>query len=439
MSQHRGPGVPTRGTLAALVVLAGSVSVACEGSVTTSTPIGASSSAVPPPTSSPPAATTRPEAGGLVQTWRYPSDAIGRSLGTEDDFAVDGGRVAVLVGVEAHGVAVLDLESGEEVWQMAVPESPGTVLDFVDGRLTWATYEQVGAWSGDGEELWTHRLRDSRWPTRAVTHEDRMVVALDPTMEGDDRSPRVVQFDPSGTLVWAEELEGTRADEDLQWADPIVADGGVFIQTTDALYRLDWMTGSQDWRSPFREARVESFDTTAIAHSDGLVSASDPGGEVLVVDSITGEASVTLRTGPAPRVVGRIEGWLVYTDEQGLHGYRSRPGTTWSVDLPGVEASIEAGRIVGVSSTRLVVVRPGGEVESDASTDAGSPQQSPLLVGDVVVAPGWDGTRAIDLGSGRVLRHWPGQSHAPARRLDDRQALVGVAGDGLYLMETEPP
>jgi hypothetical protein len=101
----------------------------------------------PPP---PPSETQAPSAR-LSEIWHHPSEAMGRySVAAYGDFQFSDGLVAVLTGNDAQGLSVLNLDTGEELWQMAFPEHPGTILHFAEGRLLWATYERVGMHSGNG-------------------------------------------------------------------------------------------------------------------------------------------------------------------------------------------------------------------------------------------------------------------------------------------------
>jgi hypothetical protein len=395
---------------------------------------------VPPP----PPGFGLPAPVGLSEIWHHSSDAIGRYSIAADDFLVSDGRVAVLGGNDAQSLTVLNIDSGRELWQMDFPEHPGTILGFTGDRLMWATYERVGVRSGNGESLWEHHFDDARWPTLSAVNDDRAVVALDPTMEGDDRPPLIVQFDEAGHLLWATELSGSNVDEDLQWVDLLVVDDGVIIQTTDALYRLDWNTGSQVWRSPFAEADIETFGLAGGAHSEGVVYVADPasefsgqdGGEILGVDAVTGQVELALTVGRGPRVVGVVGGWLVYTDEAGVHGVNTESRDSWHVEMTGAQAAVKDGRVYAVSPNFIAVLTPTGDQESGVATSAGQPQLPPALLGQTLIVPGWEGTKAIDISTGQIVSEWPGSFYSPVIELDWGRALIGVAGDGIRLVRS---
>lgn len=393
-------------------------------------------------TSEPPVTTTLPPLVELSEVWHFPTLAIGRYLHASFDFAVSNNRVLVLEGTEAEGMAVLDLNSGSVEWRFAFPASPGTVLGFEGSRIAWATYEQVGVHSADGSLLWEHAFDDERWPSTAAFQDDHLTVALDPTTEGDFRPPLVVQFDRVGAIAWSTELSGANQDEDLQWSSLLIMDGGVIVQTTDATYRLDLATGTQLWRVPFADAEVESFIHTGGTVSDGVVYVADPaggfsgqeGGEVLGIGLETGDVMLTVGEGRAPRIVGIVDGWLIYTESTGVFGVHVSTGAVWHERTDDVSASLESGRIVVASPSAVGLLSPTGEREAWATTDIGIPQQPPVLLGETVIVPGWEGSYAVDLATGELIKTWAGGFDAPAYKLDEKRALVGIAGDGLYLV-----
>lgn len=388
-------------------------------------------------TSAPAGTTTQPVPGGITETWHYSSRAIGREIGGRgDDFAFGGDLVAALIS-DSRGVAVLDLESGQEMWRRDLPEQSGRILEFAEGRLTWATYDQVGAYSVDGGSLWEHRFDDDRWPAQAVVRDDLTVVALDPTIEGDVAPPLVVQFDLSGNVVWSAELSDSRRDEGLQWGDLLLVKDGVIVQTTDALYRLEWTTGAQGFRVPFAEADHETFAVTGLLNDDGVVYAADPGdeGEILGVDAATGDIRLALQVEPNPRVVGVVEGWLVYTDETGVHGVNTETEDTWHADMPEAKAVIDDGRVIAVSPNTLAILNLNGEAQLQLTTQTQEPQPQLVTVGEVLLVPGWERTEAIDIATGQTVMTWHGESASNVLPVDERRALLGVAGDGIHLVE----
>lgn len=387
-------------------------------------------------TISEPVNTPLAEADGIVETWHYASGVTGREFGRGDDFAFTADLVAALLP-GSRGVAVLDLESGDEVWQADLPDQSGTLLEFAGGTLTWATYDQVGAYSADGQLIWEHGFDDERWPSQAVVRDDLTVVALDPTMEGDVAPPLIVQFDQSGNVVWSAELADSRPDEDLQWGSLLIADDGVIVQTTDALYRLDWATGTQAWRAPFAEADIETFTETRLVYDDGDVYGADPGddGEILGVDAATGQPRMALQVGSDPRMIGVVEGWLVYTDETGVHGIDTDTEDTWDVDMSEATAVIADGQVIAVSTNTLAVLNPDGEQQSQLSTLIQQPQPHPVMVGEILLVPGWERTEAIDITTGQTVMTWQGESTSNVLPVNERRALLGVAGDGIHLLE----
>jgi len=400
---------------------------------TTVTPTTASDQSTP---TSEPTNTTLAEAEGIVGRWHYASGAIGQEIGRGDDFAFAGDLVAALRS-DSRGVAVLDLDSGEEVWQADLSDQSGTILEFAAGSLTWATYDQVGAYSVDGEPMWEHAFDDDRWPSQAVVRDDLTAVALNPTMEGDFAPPLIVQFDQSGNVVWSVELADSRIDEDLQWGDLLVADDGVVVQTTDALYRLDWTTGTQTWRVPFAEADIETFAEIPPVYDDGVVYGADPGddGEILGVDAATGETRMALQVGSDPRLIGVVDGWLIYTDETGVHGINTDTENTWAIEMPEATAVIADGQVIAVSTNTLAVLNPDGEQQSQLPTQIQQPQPQPVIVGEILLVPGWESTEAIDTTTGQTVTTWQGESTSNVLPVDERRALLGVAGDGIHLLE----
>ena len=331
---------------------------------------------------------------------------------------------------------------------MEFPEHPGTILSFAGDRLLWATYERVGLLSGDGKPVWEHHFDDARWPTLAIADDGLTVVAMDPTMEGDDRPPLVVQFDDVGQVVWETELGGSNLDEDLQWVDLIALDGGVFVQTTDAIYRLNWNTGTQEWRSPLTEADIETFGLVGHVYYQGVLYVADPisefsggqfqgaGGQIQGVSAANGQIQMALEVGGGPRVVGVLDGWLVYTDESGVHGVDLASGGTWHQEMAGAQASIEGQSIVVASLNSIAVLTPTGDLESSTPVSQGQPQLPPVLIDQWMLVPGWEGTTAIDLATGEVINEWRGSFYSPVYEIDGRRVLMGVAGDGVYLLQS---
>lgn len=408
-------------------------------------PTTSSDSAGSSTTSMATASTSLPLMDGPTEVWHYRSGAIGREIGRGEDFATSGGLVAVLIGEEVQGAAVLDLESGQELWHIEFPDSSGRILDLSD-HLTWTTYDGVGAQSLDGQPLWDYEFDDTRRPSSAVVRDSRTAVLLDPTTEGDYQPPLVVKFDESGNVLWSAELSEARNDEDLQWVQSILVEGGLIVQTTDALYRLDWESGSQDWRVPFFEADVETFGMTGLLESDGVVYAADPagefsghvGGEILGIDAVTGETLLHRAVGRSPRLVGLVdlyETWLVYTDELGVHGVATESNGSWdATDLPNAVAGIAEGRVIAVSPDTLSIADADGDFTHQVPTTVTEPVLQPVLIGNIVLVPGWQGTTAIDASTGRTLETWPGESYANALQVDHSRAVLGAAGDGVYLL-----
>ena len=259
------------------------------------------------------------------------------------------------------GLAVLDLESGSVIWEMDFPDQPGTLLAAANGRLAWATPERVGVNGPDGTALWEHHFEsDDRWPSLGVFDGDRLIAALDPVMEGDERPPVLVQFDHLGEVLWSTELAGSRVDEDLQWTDLLLVDGGVIVQTTDALYRIDSLTGDQEWRFPFADAAVESFTHAGTMVWDGIVYAADPagefsgrdGGEVVGVDAVTGEIYLAFPAARNPRIAGVLGRWLVHMDESGAHGQSLDSRDVWTHTDLGAMGTIDGANVFTISAER---------------------------------------------------------------------------------------
>lgn len=393
-------------------------------------------------TSGPPVTTTFPEMLGLTEVWHHRSSISGyQRLGA--DFLAFGSKVAVLQGEEADRLEVLDTATGDVAWGMDFPEPKGKLLTANTDRLVWATENLVGVASADGDTLWDHDFDgDGRWPSLAVFDGAGLVVALDPVMEGDERPPALAKFDQSGNVLWTTELQGTYPDENLQWTDLLLADGGVVVQTTGALYRVDLQTGTRDWRSPFAEVAVESFAPTGTFYSDGVVYAADPaseapgldGGQVMALDAANGEAHIVLPAARAPRVVGILDRWLVFTDESGVHGQSLDSRDVWTHTDLGALATIDGDRVMTVSPTALAVLGTDGEPEHEVDADGGTPQLPPLVLGERVIVPGWEGTRAIDVATGATINEWPAPFRSPAIAIDSSTALIGVVGDGIYLV-----
>jgi outer membrane protein assembly factor BamB len=263
------------------------------------------------------------------------------------------------------------------------------------------------------------------------------VVALDPTTEPDVRPPLVLQFDGAGEILWDSELTEANVDEDLQWTVPLIADDGIIIQTTDALYRLDWETGIQEWRSPFGEADVETFGLTGTIYSEGHVDAADPAGEILALDALTGEVLLDIGVPRGPHITGVARGWLMYNDPLSVNGVRVGSGETWNFDLAETSAAIVGERVIVVSPTTVASLEPDGTVISRVGTSGGLPQLPPIPLRKTVIVPGWEGTKAIDLDTGQVANEWRGSFYSPSYILDEDHALVGVAGDGIYFVESQ--
>jgi hypothetical protein len=380
----------------------------------------------------------------LAEVWHHASDAIGRYQGAGDhDFLVLGDQVAVLDGEESDAVQVLDLGSGQMLSNMNFPQSPGNLLAAQHGMFLWGTYQQVGVNTADGTTIWDHDFGDDgRWPTSAVVDGDRLIVALDPVMEGDGRPPVLVEFDSSGNLLWSAELQGANPDEDLQWTDLLLTDGGVIVQTTGALYRLDSATGAQVWRLAFEESQIETFGLTGTMVRDGSVYAADPasessgldGGEVVGVSVEDGEIHLAFPAARSPRIVGVAGRWLVHSDESGIHGQSRDSRDVWTHTDLGALASIDEGGVVMASPESLALLDENGEVLREFAVDAGSPAMPPVRLGEVVLVPGLQGSKAIDFTTGQVIAEWPGSFYSPVLEVDPSTALVGVAGDGIYLV-----
>jgi outer membrane protein assembly factor BamB len=390
--------------------------------------------------------TTNPSSGRLEDLWEFQTQAIGRYLGSGEDFIPAAERVAVLTGEEAEGMAILDLESGRVLREFRFPRAPGTLLAFDGDQVVWATYESVGVNSEGGVGDWSHDFGDDRWADRGVTVDGSILVGLDPVMEGDFQPPGMVRLSEEGAVLWSTDLAEVGLDEDFQWVDFVVVGETLLVQTTKAVYGLETETGEQIWRVPFLEASVEHFSAASVVVSGRNVFVGDSGptqGQILGIDIASGQVSLERATGPNPRIVGAAQGWLIYVEGSGIGGLGLDESDDWfrpigEGSLPGVTAALVDTGVMVVSSDGLEILQTDGQVlRSLPSSDFENPTGSPALLGGVALVPTVDRTTALDLVSGEVIAQWPVQFSSSVEVIDQRRALVTFPGESLKMIGVE--
>lgn len=313
------------------------------------------------------------------------------------------------------GVHVLNAKTGEVLWRAEMRPVVGPRAAFRPLVRKGIAYLQDGSAitaydAASGRVRWTHPLQSRVTHASPVAAGGRIVSCSE---------KEVVAYDPvSGDLRW------TWPSESSPHPELIPYDGGVLVETEDALMSLDGGDGRARWRHklPWRPIG----DGPALANR--RVYLDEGNGSLLAVDARTGKPSWRAHTAPGGRFRERpvVAGRTVYLKgpDQLLYAFEADTGKPrWKARLAGDEKHrelIESVRLVPVTATglRLAYVNDcnGSLVALDESTGRIRWRQPipgalswalPVISDGALHIAAEEDVRSFDPETGRILRTIP--------------------------------
>ncbi|MFC3476992.1 outer membrane protein assembly factor BamB family protein [Halobacterium litoreum] len=335
-------------------------------------------------------------------------------MGNQPDPVVHGDRLY-------HGgfdrFYALDADTGEQRWELsengswlqpALAAAPayGDVMPVVATRSGYEAISTTGGFDTPGRQ----RNFETRWKRTTVEN-------------------------PGGRLS----LTATRA------APPVVANGTLYASTGDVAVAFDAATGETEWTAAVANA---SRERAAVAAGRVFVSSYGglAGGGLVALDADSGERLWTAsETGVNVLPPTATEDAVFFHDRDALYAFDPASGEElWRAeDFGGIEDSLTP---LAVGGGRVVAVGDDSEGESrtvafDAATGetawqaAGATHETPPVVaGDTVYVPRYDGLHALDAASGEEL--WThGDKQVRSLAVVGTRAYAATATGTLYALE----
>lgn len=322
------------------------------------------------------------------------------------------GDATVVLGADDGVIRALDVGDGEQLWEVA---TGGRIRSEVvtDGDMAFVASDDgfLYAVSQEGVLVWrveisgANAARDEWKPFSAAP-----LVVGDKICLGDREGGFTCVFADTGDTAWSVRLQGRVTSQAATDAQTI------YVGADDArLYALDARTGETIWT-----ASTGGEVATAPAVAEGIVISGSRGTEVVGFDAVTGEAlwSVSMGTSWAEAAPAIADGVAYFGSSLGGHVSAvdvAKGQLRWRTvvgGLPWARPAV-AGDQIFVSAPRTDAQRPwvstvyaldraSGAIDWTAATGPaldwrpegpgfGAATQ-PLVVGDVLIVSGLDGT-----------------------------------------------